>query len=797
MISKLNISREKIVRKPEADDESALAVETTATTKFVDDGTVVVKSFTSSLDSLMITPQYESILDFLAKPYLVYSNTWKIVSVQAVDTIITTVNPAAHLVSYARWAEKLSGFSWMTGTAVLRVMINCQPFQAGKLLIHFLPCVSDMLPSYKAMHNINYVTKTQQPHVILDANDSMAELEIPYISAYDSLTIADGSHGWGEFYVSVLAGLRTGTTVATDAPISVYLYFKDVKLTGPREPEVGEVKGKSVSSKEAEAIYNSGSISSGLAAISAGFSKMGSVPMLGAYATTASWVSDVASKTASALGYSKPVMVCPPNQASRQLARFAATSDGVDTSYPLAVRHDNATAINSGLSVRNQDEMSIDFLKGIPANFFQHTWVTTNAVDTQILEYLVRPDLFFQPVQGPVKTGHYLNMATGPPIWYLSKLFDQWRGSIKITFQFAKTIFHTGRLQVTFVPGDGVITSPVVGDSTLNLRQIIDLKTSNEFSVTLPYLLPYDYQAIGGHMGKLVVTVLNPLRCPDTCDNTIDILAWASAGPDFQYAVPNGGYRTATIATGLPVVADPELGEDSSISEDSSVIGNSTIPMDVTHHAERCVGEVVTSTRQLLLRYNNLQAVSPLFPTSTANSLTIWPWFNSIVSLSAGGTLDAPNYGGDVFPFFANLYAFYKGGMRIRVNSTNELSAWVNPAIDPTPGVPIRKSAQTLSNRAATTWWALTTLGLGAVSNDPVAYPSFSVPYYCRTKLSFVKPQIVSTDVQPTTVSDPVSLLNVDSTNFANVTFRRAIGEDFQFTYFVGCPPLLVGVGTP
>jgi hypothetical protein len=826
-----NKKRVKVhVRNAEVDDEPAPAADSEITTKFVDDGVKAVKSFKSVLDVGGYKAEYESIKDFLGKPYLLYNFPWT--TSNNVDDIIpqvmsvpVTFSPISFLGSSGasnynpRWAEKIRCFSWIRGTVVFRVLINAQPFQAGRLLIHFLPNVADRVDvtgvnTFVGMHNCNYTTKTQQPHVILDCGDSMAELEIPYFSIYDYATIEGLQHGWGTFYISVLSKLAVGSTTATDVNVSIYMYFKDVELTGPRLPELGESKrviSKSVSSSEASAIVSSGNISDGLAQISAGIGKLGSIPYLGQFTGPASWATKALSGAAASVGYSKPDLICTPGISVRQLIKYNATADGCDTAFPLAVLSDNATNLTDGLSVRAEDEMSIDYLKQVPAMFFQYPWSTARAVDYELVNILIKPDAFFIEFDGPTKGGNTAVCATGPPIWYLSKMFDQWRGSIKLRFQFVKTIFHTGRIQVTFTPGDAAtITPPTTITSDVSLRQIIDLKVSNEFTVVLPYLLPFDYQTIGGHMGRLKIVVLNPLRCPDTCSDTIQLLAWASAGPDFQYAVPKGGGSSVTGGTGYPIVYSPEVGEEgteSSSDMDSSPIGNSVIPMDIMHHATRCVGEHVNSIRQLLLRYTNTLQNTMIMTTLTANSLTIWPWYNSCMSLKSDGSVDGPNLAPDAYSFFANMYGFYKGSMKVRVatgTTSSHVSAWINPYIDNLASAKAFRlsNINTIFQSASINWLAglSSQHGLGITQSDySLNAPNFKVPYYNTTKCSFIDADTRSNKNVPVKTGVPKSLLNLSmpsaaTTNYTYPNLQRAIGEDFQFTYFVGCPPLFVSI---
>lgn len=784
-------------------------VDSAITTTFVDDGEIVKNNLVTPVESTKIPDEFESIKDFLGKPFLCSpaDNVWPSYATAPVDTAITgsPYRVSTVLNSNPHWVEKLRGFAYFRANVVFRVIINCQPFQSGKLLIHFLPNVADRPATYTAIHNVSYVTKTQQPHVELDASQSMAEIELPFIHFYDYMNVVDGFPDFGSFYIDVLAPLRTGTAGDLNAPISVYMYFKNVELIAPLVPQSGHSSKrfaiKSVSSDEMSDIISKGSISHGLSQAATMLDSISTIPSLTSVAKDAAWVARQASGVASTLGYAKPMTDAPPDTSSRQLNKYTATSDGVDSSYPLTVIPDSATKITSGYSIRDEDEMSINFLKTIPCCMFQYTWDTSVAWNIPIAAFNVAPDTFFNVgvKGGSTNTTTY---AVGPPMWYLTKLFKYWRGSIKLKFKFAKTVFHTGRLQVTFTPGYFVGTTPTLITSDVSLREIIDLKTSNEFTLHLPYLLPFDYSLAGDYMGRLDVRVLNPLRCPGTCSPVIDVLLYASAGSDFEYAVPNAGNTGAQQSTGKPIVFTPETGE---IDEP---IGSSTLLPASTDHSSRAVGEQILSTRQLLNRMAPVyQTSSPFSAAASGLDFVIWPWFVGIVSNLATGLNTYPNAGGDLYSFLAPLYAFWKGGMRVQVqydivnakfaSNTSSVRAMIYPSLNTSNNWPIERTADTLLVNAVSRNWITnyTSTGLGMVITDCYTGPAtFKVPYYNRFKCSMVTYQrSAATDVVPTAATGTPTtklLLSVDENRYVN--FLRSIDEDFQFTYFIGCPPLWV-----
>jgi len=320
------------------------------TTTFVDDGTVISADYSSKTISTSIPTTSESISDFLAKPLYISSTQWTTASVQ--NTLLTSFSIGPTLIGNSYWINKIVGFNLFRGTAVIRVQINANPFQAGKLLCHFQP-LSD--PGIMNMRNTNTATKTQQPNAILDCRDAVAELRIPYVAPTDWYDKTLTSYDWGTFYVSVLSPLVTGSAGETAVDMTIYMYFEDFELAAPL---VNQSSGKSTKkykarvlkkgSIEAETIVaTSGPLTQGLLAVGEAAGALGTIPFLSGVMKPASWVAGALSQVTSYLGWSKPRIDVAVAPIIRQGNRFSATSDGVDVAVPLAMRSDKYNSYRS------------------------------------------------------------------------------------------------------------------------------------------------------------------------------------------------------------------------------------------------------------------------------------------------------------------------------------------------------------------------------------------------------------------------------------------------------------------
>jgi hypothetical protein len=90
----------------------------------------------------------------------------------------------------------------------------------------------------------------------------------------------------------------------------------------------------------------------------------------------------------------------------------------------------------------------------------------------------------------------------------LAEKFFCYRGGIKLIFKPVKTAFHAGRIQMVFTPlSTGV---PVVSDTVQDsyaMRHIVDIDTSDNLELVLPYMMPSRYISIDEDLGTLEVRV--------------------------------------------------------------------------------------------------------------------------------------------------------------------------------------------------------------------------------------------------------------------------------------------------
>jgi hypothetical protein len=744
-----------------------------------------------------IPVEFQGITDFMLKPYLSDSGSWIPGNAQGTDVVSRAIGPT--LFSSIPWSNKLQGFNLFRGTAVIRLMINANPFQQGLLMLRYIPCYSSFTAApttgFVRSYNLDIASKTQHPGVYIDARDSMVELRIPYCAptkwyAYSGTPV---QYDWGTVFVTVVDPLSTGASATSNSvDYTMYIHFEDFEMAGPVYLESSQGSSKRFAAKklDASSIEQPTSLSSLLKKGSQVAASLTDIPLISQYAGVAAWTLRHAATVASAFGYSKPLINDKPLIVSTQFARNINNADGVSTSFNLGLLPDTQVSITDKHSCRGVDEMSFAFLKRQEAYLTKIAWTSPTSgstAGTTILSLKVTPEILWKGVTTTHGT-KTISAAIGPPIYYLSRFFSFWRGGIRFRLYIPKTMFHIGRLQVTWTPYAVAVTTPTLAESQLSLREIIDIRDGNEFILELPYLLPSNYLPLGEglYSGQLDIKILNDLKAPDTAASTVNILVFASGSDDFEFQGTAGPLTSvATAAVSLEM-------EDITVGN----VGNSSKQVFDLTIADESVGENFTSVKQLLNKVSQL-CVSTL---AASASYQVYPWSMSVPYGDTTGMI-SPLVAGHMFTEISLMYCFFKGGMDVTFMErnggtvTNTIMAY---------NLPIQSyGAAACVTTTSVNPWNTTTGGIAYDYRTPGASPAVAsrstgftvvkVPYQSPTQFSLVRMQ--TTNVKPysrnfydTPVSNAVIVQY--SSSLAVGYIGTNVADDFQLFYFLSCPPV-------
>jgi hypothetical protein len=376
-----------------------------------------------------------------------------------------------------------------------------------------------------------------------------------------------------------------------------------------------------------------------------------------------------------------------------------------------------------------------------------------------------------------------------------------WRGSIRYRLKFVKTEFHSGRLSISYTPIDPRTTEiliPGVSSTDYVFRDIIDLRETSEFEFVVPYISSTPYKPCSDNawtrLGEIKIYVVDQLVAPDTVPQTIPVFIEMSGGPDIEFAmVANKSYT--------PVADIVYQADDIECSLASKMIGTAkpgTFQLDTSQAA---IGERVVRLRSLLKRFYAIEQYSEKVANKYA---TILPF--CFQTTSPAGLLTQVNFKNDLLGELTSMYAFSRGGVRLKYiplqAMTQGLIGFIDwSVIDPDEGIDIvTYSTQTFGNSDVPVS-GIMALSTYVVSPSVENFLEVQVPQYSYTQSRSNVTLAVSdahryvTGTKTITPPFAVTFTGIAeySTNRPDLdgSFIRAAADDFNLSLFVSIPPMI------
>ncbi len=769
-------------------------VDPKSTTDFVDQlpGTVALRPMRMDMNPHLLSNAHygtaESIYDFLAKPYPLYSSVF-----QSSDTSGTfarfTYLP--NILSNEPYASKLKGFMGIRADLVLKLTYNSNPFQSGRYILGVVPyggAGSNPAGTVAAnMRLADLTTITQLPHVQFDLNtESSATLVVPYSCLYSHVpinsTVNANNYCLGMIFIVPYQPL-VSVAGSSSVPFELFVSMTNVDLAAPVYPQMNSSppkKSSDVTRKE-QVSAKIGPVSTMATKIATATNIIGDqIPLLSALAEPVSWCAELVAGVAAVFGWSNPVVLHPAQRVTNTVYAYSNNCDAGDNSVPISLWSRNTIETMPGVGGTDIDEMSFEFLKRVPAFLQNITWNDTDAKDASLFTLNVNPFNLKN-----TRSSGLTSVTTMAPACFLAQIFAYYRGGIKLKFKIVKTGFHSGRLMLVFnptvEPTPGTVTTLV--NTTYINRQIIDISSQTEFEYTVPFVSLAPWRPTTGNyssIGSVSLVVTNPLIHPATVSSSINIIVEAAGADDLEFAVPKNHNLTPTF------VFDPQSNDTRSAGLiDSGEIGSSTIDANQHYAARACIGEKTVS----LLSY--LKSADGTASTVTSGpAITYYPWTIDTSYTNNAAVATTPDQLPDNMSVVKSLYLYNRGGVRVRFT----------PSVATTVDL---KRAKLLNWDSSTAAYAGITTGAasGGFSHAMETYhtprsgievqvPQYHrfpmrntiVEFYCPGKYNGIQPSLFPI----------VSSTSLEFNMYENIPGRmlRQPADDFHCSMFLGIPPM-------
>jgi len=661
-----------------------------------------------------------SITDFLSRYIIIAQGTWE--AAQSRGTVLQNMvfpkqlfNTGSAEVPFnvTQNINKLEGFLGLKAKVRIRIEVNSQPFQAGALLLHYVP-YSEYMNSHTQWYatdtNTNVTAASGCPHVVMNlANTTSMEFCTPFISPYLFFGLPTGQGSFGNVVISVLSPISS--LVSSSVSYTVWAKFEDIDLRFPTDAPL--TTNFAQIGTELSTMESRGTISSTVGTV--GRIAASVLPWVGL-----NWLSSpVASLSSGAeqilkhLGFSKPVVEAPVTRVKATPAQYFLNHDGSDTSHKLALSAENALTQFSGWAGTDVDEMRLDYIASRPCFLTSFEWDTTQAAKTNIFQWPVAP-LWAQipAAKIPLCSTQATSMTLCARV---ASFYSTWRGTMVYRFHVVKTQFHSGRLRVSFRPGIYSSNTTISNMPAFAYTEEVDLSSGTDFTFKIPFvsIRPWLHNSFDLNTsitsgdarncstGIIELAVINPLVSAPTVASSVDVLVFVSM-EDAQFGAP---VRPQYTPFGIPNVAQigdhAQIGKPTLVTPQNATQSVSRADLSLLPYAS-CMGEVISSFRQLAKRFSRVASITlataapdSTAKTSSCNGFVLFPWApvtppNGIIQITPEGKTKPPyvnkyehtplvdsvpratvyNFH-DTYSQLYSMYAFFRGSIRYKITVTS------------------------------------------------------------------------------------------------------------------------------
>jgi len=617
----------------------------------------------------VVDDRLHELRDFLKRPFDVSKFVWTTNQLVNSELIPGGIEFPNVLLTNPQFKEKVRGFLVMRGNLKVRILMNAQKFQQGKLLAYWVPNYSN-LPTKAAMIQASLSGKSGCPHTKLSCENTTEQtIDIPYVNQNLYYNMATNEGTYGNLFLTPLLQLRSSTGDSVGLRIQVWMENPEIEFATSAVP---------VLSQAASQMEEASAHSDALSRPSTGGLDISSLAgIVKDVKLEPSYLARSFANAMELMGWQKPTQNAAINRTSLRTNSYMANYNGEHMAHKLSLAADNILASMDVPAGTNVDEMNINTICKIPTYYrkFSMKAVSSTAGDAE------NTLLFVDRVHPQKFTPETANVLNSTFLGYVSSCAAQWRGSIKYSFDVAKTGFHSGTVRVSFLPGvysaiEGTIPNPT-NNPELQLerawQQTFDLRDRDEFSVVVPYANSKYFSAVVNPNSKagdalqlstfctgiIVVDVFVPLVAPTSVDQTVDFAVWVSAGDDFMLANPTAPpiYPYSVVQSQSLTMTEPLNRQEEMFSNNSTMTGAK--PDTSFRPSALCTGEVMASIKSLIGRFGPFYTPTGV---SATDVYTIAPFdFQDPISSVSTVTFD-------YIDFFSYLYGFYRGGVRISLD---------------------------------------------------------------------------------------------------------------------------------
>jgi hypothetical protein len=777
---------------------------------------------------------------FFSRPVKIHEAEWS--TSVAVDF---DINPWSLYFDNPRVSNRLTNFNLMKADLRVKIVINGNGFQYGRMMVSYLPFNNlDSLTSMAALIREDLVQASQMPHIFLNpTNSSGGEMKLPFCNYYNYGWIPPSQWSdFGQLFFRTLNDLKHANGATDVVTVTVFAWAENVSMSIltsvdqdtliPQSGEIDEANAKGVVSGPATTVAKYAAYLSG-------------VPYIGPFATATEIGANAVSAMAKIFGYCRPPITKAPEPFRPTAISSLAVSNVPDNSQKLTLDEKQELSIDPRIAgLGPADPLNIREIAKRESFLTSFTWAIGTAPDTFLWNARVDPVIWAENA-GPPVSFHF------PACAFAALPFQYWKGTMKFRFQIVASSFHKGRIKIVYDPNYIANTSYLsYSEYNTNYLKIVDIAEEQDFTIEVGFAQPTSfaehhrpglnsvtelysttrYAAPGLGNGVLAVLVVNELTTPNsTVTNDIEVNVFVSMGDDFEVAVPEDHFSQFVLKPQSGEMIEPQSGmivpeSETTDEPDAPQQSQTTIigvpPAENANLNKVFFGEAVSSFRPYLKRFSlwNVIPKTTTAPQVVSGRFSMMPYFRGNVPSAVDQTaaLTPYNYVNTVLLHWVVCafsgwrgsirYKFIPRGFQDRGDRVDVQRAPRFPTdfeyIYDTQPLAVNVNLKTPRYSAVRTIQAGTTsvpeyaqpfygaLGTSLAVNSVNGVLEFELPYYSIYRFSPGKTASY-TGLTPTEAPwDFRAYFASADTNSDTALYDvyTAAGEDMQFYFFTGLP---------
>jgi hypothetical protein len=618
-----------------------------------------------------------SLANFFSRPIKIAEQEWTTTTNLNFD-----INPWSLYFDNPRVSNRLTNFSLLKASLKIKVVINGNGFQYGRMLVNYLPFdVYDTLSTNAALIREDLVQASQQPHIFLNPTTSTGgELSLPMFNYQNYFEVIKSQWSeMGTLYFRTLNPLKHANGATDVVTITVFAWAEDVSMSVLTSVDQDTLVPQSGEIEEAN---SKGTVSGPATSIAKYAAYLKGVPYIGPFATATEIGAGAVASMAKIFGYCRPPITKAPEPYRPTQVSSLALTNVPDNAQKLTVDDKQELTIDPRISgIGPADPLNIREIAKRETYLTTFNWNIGTAPDTLLWNARLDPCTWAQNT-GPPVSFHF------PACCMAALPFQYWKGSMKFRFQIVCSSFHKGRIKVVYDP-NFIADNNYLGFSEYNTNylKIVDIAEEQDFTIEigngqarsfLDHHLPGQdsvtelygtnrFTSKGKGNGVIGVFIVNELTTPNsTVTNDIEINVFVSMGDDFEVAAPDDYFQRFVLKPipDLPgdlkekekeVVLETQAGEivpesqntdelDAPQQSQTTIIG--LPPAEDPNLNKVFFGEAITSFRTMLKRYSLWNTIPKLdnIEVIVSGRFPSFPYLRGSVSGAVDSTLTSERY---------------------------------------------------------------------------------------------------------------------------------------------------------